>query len=174
MSLTRVSRAIAGLVAVLFAAAGLSIWISPAEAATRFGLQVANARGLVSLRADLGGLFVGLALVTAAGVITRRRSWSLASAGILGSVAAGRAIAWIAHSYRPQRLTQVNHRFRLGLTCEPEQKADLCAAHARVLRRAGSSARSVGWFRQAVTCALFDVTHGPQRGRPVDDLFPWG
>ena len=26
---------------------------------------------------------------------------------------------------------------------EPEQKADLCAAHARVLRRAGSSARPV-------------------------------
>lgn len=29
-------------------------------------------------------------------------------------------------------------------------------------------------FCQAVTCAPRDVTHGPQRGRPVDDLFPWG
>lgn len=98
MTLTRVSRTIAGLGAMVFAAAGLSIWISPAEAATRFGLQVANARGLISLRADLGGLFVGLALVTAAGLITRRRPWSLASAAILGSIAAGRAIAWIGNA----------------------------------------------------------------------------
>lgn len=29
-------------------------------------------------------------------------------------------------------------------------------------------------FRQAVTCAPCDVSHGPQRGRPVDGLFRWG
>ena len=91
------SRTITGLAALLFAGIGLAIWISPAEAAARFGLQPTGANGLMTVRADLGGLFLGLALITASAFVTRSRTWSLASAAVLGAVAAGRTIGWIGN-----------------------------------------------------------------------------
>jgi ribonuclease Z len=81
--------------ALLFAGVGLATWISPSHAATRFGLDPDGASGVIALRADLGGLFIGLAVLCGAAVWTGRRIWSLAAAAMLGAIAVGRAIGWI-------------------------------------------------------------------------------
>jgi ribonuclease Z len=91
------SRAVTGLAALLFGGIGLTIWMSPAQAAARLGLQSVAPHGLVTVRADLGGLFIGLGIVAAIALVTRRRSWSAAAAVVLGAVATGRAIGWIAN-----------------------------------------------------------------------------
>src|SRR5215471_10672204 len=53
-----VSRFVVAATAVLFAVVGIGLWVSPDQAAVRFGLDAASTAGAVSLRADLGGLFI--------------------------------------------------------------------------------------------------------------------
>jgi ribonuclease Z len=97
MFITRISRLVVGCAAAFFAAVGLVVWIDPAQAAGRFGLDAAQASGGISLRADLGGLFVGLSLVCGAAFWTRRRAWFLAGAPVLAAIATGRAIGWMGN-----------------------------------------------------------------------------
>jgi ribonuclease Z len=89
-------RALVLLMAALFAGTGLRFWIAPESAAQSFGLGAMSASGLVSLRADLGGLFVGLALITAAGAWRKHRSALLAAVAVLAAIITGRAIGWLA------------------------------------------------------------------------------
>jgi ribonuclease Z len=95
--ISRLSRLVVFIAVVVFVGIGLAAWISPAQAAARFGLEATGAPGLISVRADLGGLFVGLAALCAAGLWTGRRAWSLAAAAVLGAIAAGRAIGWVSN-----------------------------------------------------------------------------
>jgi ribonuclease Z len=93
-----VSRALVTIAAALFGAIGLATWVAPDLAAHRFGLEAVRAAGTLSLRADLGGLFVGLALLCAMAAWTRSRAWAVAAALVLSAVAAGRSIGWLANA----------------------------------------------------------------------------
>jgi ribonuclease Z len=142
------SRAITGLAALLFAGVGLAIWISPMQATGRFGLQPIAPNGLVTMRADLGGLFVGLGILSGVAFVTRRRSWSAAAAVVLGAIATGRAIGWTAHGGPAGDLSD--------LTIE----LVLCTAmafgtRAVVTDGATSSRRRAGWHPVAATIVLF-------------------
>ncbi len=95
MNRTTITRAVAGLAAILFAALGLTLWLAPATAAARLGLAAGAPGGLTALRADIGGLFAGLALLCGAAVWSRRRPWFLAAAAVLGAVAFGRLLGMI-------------------------------------------------------------------------------
>jgi ribonuclease Z len=95
--LSRLSRIVVFVALLLFAGLGLAAWISPAQAAGRFGLEATRAAGVISLRADLGGLFVGLAIICSVALWTGRQTWSLAAAAVLGAIAVGRGIAWIGN-----------------------------------------------------------------------------
>jgi ribonuclease Z len=97
MTISRLSRIVVFVAALVFVGVGLAAWISPARVADRFGLEATRAAGVISLRADLGGLFIGLALICGAALWTGRRTWSLAAAAILGAIAIGRAIGWIGN-----------------------------------------------------------------------------
>jgi ribonuclease Z len=94
MTLSRSGRLIVMLAAVLFAGVGLEFWIAPEQAAHRFGLEAIRAGGVSTLRADLGGLFVGLAFLCAGAAWTKRPSWILASGGVLIAIVLGRSIGW--------------------------------------------------------------------------------
>lgn len=94
--MNRVTRLFAALVATLFAIVGLECWIVPDQAAHRFGLEALRAAGLVSVRADLGGLFIGLAALAAAGAWARKRAALAAAATVLGAVIVGRVVGWAA------------------------------------------------------------------------------
>ena len=92
----RTSRSIVALFGLLFAALGLGFWLTPDDAALRFHLAAVGTAGYTTLRADLGGLFVALAVLCLAGAWTRRRALPLAAAGILVAIVIGRTIALIA------------------------------------------------------------------------------
>jgi hypothetical protein len=79
--------------ALAFTGVGIRFWLAPEAAARDFGLEAADAAGLVALRADLGGLFLGLALLVWAGAwVERRRPFLLAAAVVLLAIAAGRLV----------------------------------------------------------------------------------
>lgn len=93
----RLGRFVVVVAALVFAGVGLATWISPSHAATRFGLDPGGAPGVIALRADVGGLFIGLAVLCGTAVWTGGRIWALAAAAMLGAIAAGRAIGWIGN-----------------------------------------------------------------------------
>jgi ribonuclease Z len=97
MTIFNIRRIVVLGAAILFAVVGLTAWIAPARAAARFGLETAGAAGLISLRADLGGLFIGLAVMCGAALWTGRQTWSRAAAAVLGAVAVGRGIGWMGN-----------------------------------------------------------------------------
>jgi ribonuclease Z len=141
------SRVVTGLAALLFAGIGLTIWMSPAQAASRFGLQSVASNGLVTVRADLGGLFIGLAIVAAIAVATRGRSWSAAAAVVVGAVATGRAVGWIANGGSAGDISNLAIEF---VVCA----AMASGARATVVDRAISTPRRNGW-RHVAAVVLF-------------------
>jgi len=91
----RISRAIVALASVLLAAVAVAIWLAPAVAAERFGFQVNDAAGTGAIRAELGGLFAGMAVIFAAAAWTMGRTWIHAAVALLTAIVVGRALGWI-------------------------------------------------------------------------------
>lgn len=89
-------RILVTLAAALFVATGLGFWAAPETLARQFGLEAARGAGVVSLRADLGGLFLALGVLCAAGAWARRRGALLAASTMLAAIVAGRALGWAA------------------------------------------------------------------------------
>lgn len=94
MSTSRLGRFIVTLAAMLFAAVGLGFWVAPEQTAHGIGLEAVRATGITALRADVGGLFLGLALLCAGAVWTKHRAWFIATALVVAAIAVGRLIGW--------------------------------------------------------------------------------
>ena len=95
MKTLRISRAVVALASALFASFALAIWIVPGEAAHTLGLEPVGANGTAVVRADVGGLFAGLALLCGMAAWGRLAAWSLAAAAVVASVVAGRVVGWL-------------------------------------------------------------------------------
>ncbi|HEX5215116.1 MAG TPA: MBL fold metallo-hydrolase [Vicinamibacterales bacterium] len=80
---------------LLFTGLGLRFWLAPDQAGDTFNLAALGVPGLVSLQADLGGLFVSLGVIALAAAFTRRQSLATAGAIVLGAIASGRVIGAI-------------------------------------------------------------------------------
>ena len=89
------SRALVSLVAVTFAVVGLGFWFATQQMAQMFGIDGVSGTGLVSLRADYGGLFLGVAVLCAGGAWAQRRAWLIAASVILTAAVVGRLIGGI-------------------------------------------------------------------------------
>ncbi len=89
------SRILVSLAAVTLLAVAVLFWTNPGAAARQFGLEAADAAGLVNIRADLGGLFAGLGCLCALGAWTRRRGALAAAAVVLAAVVIGRTLGWM-------------------------------------------------------------------------------
>jgi len=90
-----------GLTALSFLAIGVAFWIAPERTAGYFGIITTGGHGLVSVCADLGGLFFGMGLLAGFGTITRRRGPLRAAATMLGAVALGRVVGWLSNHGAP-------------------------------------------------------------------------
>lgn len=95
MNTSRISRFFVTLASLFFLTVGLAFWIVPDQAAHSFGIEAIRDSGSLALRADLGGLFVGLGLLCGAGVWTKQRRWLVAAALFLVAIILGRTIGWI-------------------------------------------------------------------------------
>jgi ribonuclease Z len=89
------SRIFVLLAALLFLAIGVEFWIAPEQAAQQFGIEAIRSVGLVNVRADLGGLFIGLGLLCGAGAWTRRRAWLIAAALVPVAILVGRCVGFL-------------------------------------------------------------------------------
>jgi ribonuclease Z len=88
---------------IAFAALGIATWVSPESAAALLQLEVTDASGLTAMRAQVGGLFVGLAGLCFAAATRRSRSFTLAAATVIVAVAIGRVIgALVVGDWRGQ------------------------------------------------------------------------
>lgn len=96
MNASHISRVCVGLAGVLFAGLALSIWIAPDVAARQFGVEPIRATGTAMLRADLGGLFAGLATLCLAVAWSGRRMLAGAAATMLGAIVTGRVLGWVS------------------------------------------------------------------------------
>src|SRR5262245_29722181 len=90
-----ISRLFVSLAAVTFFAVGLQFWFAPQQAAQQFGLAAIHSVGNINLRADLGGLFIGLGLLCAIGAWTMKRAALVSAAALLGAVLVGRIVGWV-------------------------------------------------------------------------------
>jgi len=91
-----IARAIIMLLALGFAAVGIAFWAAPERTGLLFQLGVAGVDGRIALRADLGGLFVGLALLSWMGAWCRRSSYLYAAALMLVALVIGRVVGLVA------------------------------------------------------------------------------
>jgi ribonuclease Z len=96
MTIARISRVIVSLASLLFAGLALALWVAPEHGAHRLGIEAVRATGLSVVRADLGGLFAGMALLCGAAAWTRGRSWIFAAVFVLAAIVLGRSIGWIS------------------------------------------------------------------------------
>ena len=95
MKTQQVSRSVVAVASILFGGIALAIWIVPGEAARLLGLELVRPAGTAVMRADLGGLFAGMALLCAIAAYTAQSSWSLAASAVLAAVIAGRVLGWM-------------------------------------------------------------------------------
>lgn len=157
----RFSRWIVTLFGLFFMALGLGFWIRPELAAGRLHLAAVGLEGLATLRADLGGLFVGLGLLSLAAVWTRRRDLALAGALVLAAIALGRLIGVAASGWSSAVL--------LPLAIELAALAAL-GSYARGLEAPGGGRR--GWVVLAVLAVvLAAVVATGLNGRVQQALF---
>lgn len=87
-----ISRLLAGFVGVLFLVMGLMFLLAPAQLATQFAVLPEGVAGFSTLRGDLGGLFIGMALFTLAGAIRASRKWLTVPVVFLGFIVIGRIL----------------------------------------------------------------------------------
>jgi ribonuclease Z len=107
MSTSRVGRAMVALAAVLFSVLGLSFWIAPDQIAPALGLEAVRATGTTALRADVGGLFLSLAIFCGIAAWTMRRFGFIAPAVVLAAIALGRMIGWTSDGVTPDGVVQL-------------------------------------------------------------------
>jgi hypothetical protein len=89
-----ISRILVTVAAMTFLAVGVSFLVTPEKAAEQFGLAALSGAGTVNVRADLGGLFIGLGFLCGIGAWTKRRAALVAAAALLAAVLVGRTVGW--------------------------------------------------------------------------------
>lgn len=102
-----ITRILVALIALMFLTVGVAFWVVPEEAAQQFGIEVVRGVGLINVRADLGGLFIGMGLLCGAGAITRRRGGVIATAVILAAVVVGRTAGWFLDGHSEIGVTEL-------------------------------------------------------------------
>lgn len=86
----RILRLLAGLIGVLFLALGLMLLFTPARQTAQFEVLATGNAGLSTMRGDLGGLFLGMAVFTLIGAISASKMWLTVPAVFLSFIVLGR------------------------------------------------------------------------------------
>ena len=104
-------RGLVGLVAVLALLLGARFWLAPAAIGETFGLHTVGPLGLATLRADIGALFLGLGVLSAAAAIRDNRRLVTAPLVIIAIALTGRLItaatAGLPHEGLPPMVVEV-------------------------------------------------------------------
>jgi hypothetical protein len=93
--LHRLWIAVLALIGLVFLGLGLNFMFNPVTMAAGFGLVAEDVSGVNSIRGDLGGLFLAMSMMMAAGLATSQRLWFLAVAVLVGCIALGRLLGFV-------------------------------------------------------------------------------
>ncbi len=87
-----------GILAALVLLQALWMVFDPQVTEDAMGIEATNGNllGLSSLRGDIGGLFLGMGLMLALGLWQRNATWFLAVALLMGTIAFGRLVGFVA------------------------------------------------------------------------------
>lgn len=91
-----VAKVIPGLVALLFLVMGLNCVLDPMAGAEQMAIAPLGPDGLNTIRGDLGGLFLGSALLLVVGIWREQGTWLVAVAVVMLLIAAGRLVGFLA------------------------------------------------------------------------------
>jgi hypothetical protein len=94
--MTTTHKVLVSVAGLLLAVLGLRWMLAPAGIATEQGITLGTALALNTARGDLGGFFLGGAILCALGVRTGDGRWLQAVALVVGCVAFGRVVGMIA------------------------------------------------------------------------------
>jgi hypothetical protein len=100
--MTAVLKGLVALIGLLLAVLGLRWVFAPESAATELGMTLGSAVALNNARGDIGGLFIGGALLCWLGLARGDGRWLQAAALLLGCVAAGRVVGVVVDGFAPQ------------------------------------------------------------------------
>lgn len=89
-------KIIIGLMALLFLVLGAPLMYDPAAASAQLGVEALGIVGNSTLRGDVGGMFVASAVLLVWGIVQGRTTLFLAVAVLMGSIAFGRLIGFVA------------------------------------------------------------------------------
>ncbi len=95
--MNKVLRGITLLPGLLFLMIGIRWMVDPAGAAAELGMDLMTGMGLSSQMGDVGGFFLGGALMCIIGVITLNKTWLHAAALLAILAAVYRVIGAVAH-----------------------------------------------------------------------------
>ena len=91
-----VIRVVLGLIAAFFIVFGLRFMLMPDAMAAEFFITPVGISGLSTMRADLGGAFIGIGACVTLGLFGRGVQWLYAAALILTVIAVGRLVGFAA------------------------------------------------------------------------------
>jgi len=80
--------------ALAFFGIALNFLFDPLAGAAQFAVVPEGIRGLNTVRGDLGGLFLGAALLLGTGLLRGQTVWFLAVAVVMGAIAVGRLLGF--------------------------------------------------------------------------------
>jgi hypothetical protein len=96
-----VPRLLLAVTALASAFVGVQAWLSPDKLSAALQLQSTGPVGTAALRADVGGLFWGIAVLVTIAAWRQNRTWVLAALAVVGSAFAGRMVNLIANGPQP-------------------------------------------------------------------------
>ena len=96
--MNRALQIIIGVLAALLLAQALWMVFDPRVTVDAMAIEATNGNllGLSTLRADVAGLFLGMGLMLALGLWQRNSTWFLAVAVLMGTIAFGRLVGFVA------------------------------------------------------------------------------
>ena len=96
--MNRALQIIIGVLAALLLAQALWMVFDPQVTVDAMAIEATNGNllGLSTLRADVAGLFLGMGLMLALGLWQRNSTWFLAVAVLMGTIAFGRLVGFVA------------------------------------------------------------------------------
>jgi hypothetical protein len=100
-------KLLVGLIGLLLGVLGVRWVFSPESAAAEFGIGLGSAAALNTARGDVGGLFIGGALLCAIGLARGEGRWLEAAALLLGCVAAGRTVGLVVDGLTATTLVSI-------------------------------------------------------------------
>lgn len=88
----RVLRILAALVGLLMLAMGLTFLLAPSRLMGQFAVLASGNAGFSTVRGDLGGLFIGMAVFTLIGAVRASKKWLAVPTVFLGFIVLGRIL----------------------------------------------------------------------------------